>query len=62
MYVAEVQSVGAVVALGDGDVASAVDLRVAFHTLLTTGLYCETVCRLVISLAKVGVSYDSYYP
>ena len=34
MYVAEVQSVGAVVALCDGDVASAVDLRGALHHLL----------------------------
>ena len=43
MHVAEVQSVGAVVALGDGDVLALEDVRVAFHTLLTTGI--ETLAQ-----------------
>ena len=43
MHVAEVQSVGAVVALGDGDVLALEDMRVAFHTLLTTGI--ETLAQ-----------------
>ena len=43
MHVAEIKAVGAVVALGDGDVLALEDVRVALHTLLATGI--ETLAQ-----------------